>query len=54
VTFGPGNTATPPATGTSPDDSNNGSTPVFAMLIGLAFAALAAFAAAKQRRSINR
>jgi len=54
VTSSPGNEATPPTTGTEADRSDNGTTPIFAILIGFAFAALAAFAAAKQRRAITR
>jgi hypothetical protein len=54
VTSSPGNQATPPTTGAEADRSDDGATPIFAILIGLAFAALAAFAAAKQRRAITR
>jgi hypothetical protein len=54
VTASPGSEATPPTTGTEADRSDEGATPIFAVLIGLAFAALAAFAAAKQRRTISR
>jgi len=53
VTSSPGNEATPPTTGADADGSDDGATPIFAILIGLAFAALAAFAAAKQRGTIS-
>jgi hypothetical protein len=54
VTASPGTQVTPPTTGAAADGSGDGNTPIFAMLIGLAFAALAAFAAAKQRRTMGR
>ena len=47
-------TATPPATSLSDTPSEGGSAPIFALLICLAFAALALLTVQAQRRSLNR
>jgi len=47
-------TVTPPPTSTGSNGSSNSSTPVFALLISVAFGGLALAAVAEQRRSIRR
>jgi hypothetical protein len=50
----PGRTATPPPTTTVSDGSSNNSTPLFALMILLAFGGLGLAAVVTQRRSIRR
>jgi hypothetical protein len=50
----PGGTMTPPPTGAGSDRSSNNSTPLFALLICLAFGGLCLVAVEVQRRSIRR
>jgi hypothetical protein len=50
----PGQTTTPPPTTTGGGSSGNSSTPLFALLIALAFGGLGLAAVEAQRRSIRR
>jgi uncharacterized repeat protein (TIGR01451 family) len=53
-TASPGHSATPPPTNTSSNPSNDGTTPLFALLICMAFGSLALVTVLAQRRSIRR
>ena len=53
VTSAPGQTATPPATGAANNSSSGGSTPLFALLICLAFAGIGLLAVQAQRRRMR-
>jgi hypothetical protein len=50
----PARSATPPPTSTGSDSSGNGSTPLFALLISLAFGSLGLMAVQAQRRNVRR
>jgi hypothetical protein len=54
VTAAPVRTNTPPPTSTGGSSSGTGSTPLFALLIGLAFASLGLLAVQAQRRTLRR